>query len=77
MSSTVTVRNKRDYEVEIPEVGVVGPGETIEVPSEIATGKKPQGEEGDPEFRPGTSGLLAQSDAWEKVTTKRKSDEEA
>lgn len=72
MSDTITIRNKRDAEVEIPDVGVVDAGGTIDVPAELANGIPPSGKEGDPEFRAGTSGLLAQGDMWELATARRK-----
>ena len=68
MSDTVLIRNKRAVEVEIPDVGWVEPGGTIEVPAELANGIPPAGVEGDPEYQAGVSGLLAQEDAWEKAT---------
>lgn len=71
MSDTVLIRNKRDVEVDIPDVGVVEPGGTIEVPAELANGTPPSGEEGAPDYYPGVSGLLAQTDAWEKASGRR------
>lgn len=77
MSDTVTIRNKRDVEVEIPDVGVVEAGGTIEVPAALANGTPASGVEGDPDYHPGSSGLLAQEDTWEKAGSKRKSSDDA
>lgn len=49
----------------------VEPGETVEVPDEVAKGTEPSGEEGAPEYDPGTSGLLAQEDVWEQAKTSK------
>lgn len=72
MSDTVTIRNKTEAAREIDGVGVAEPGGTIDVPAELANGVPPTGKEGEPEYRAGTSGLLAQEDVWEKATAKRK-----
>lgn len=50
---------------------LIGAGEAVEVPDEIANGTPPTGDEGSPEFRAGTSGLLAQADVWEKASSAR------
>lgn len=81
--STVTIRNKRDVEVEIPHVGWVEPGGTIDVPTELAEGRKPSGtrlddgsfDETAPDFDAGTTGLLAHTDLWEKATKRKTTDE--
>lgn len=65
MSDTVTIRNKRAIDIEIPDVGVVEAGGTIDVPAELANGTPGSGD------HPGISGLLDQTDAWEKVGGKR------
>ena len=65
MSDTVTIRNKSGSVREIDGVGVCDPGDTIDVPAELANGSPPDGE------YPGTSGLLAQEGVWEKATAKR------
>lgn len=77
MSDTVLIRNKRDVEVDIPDVGVVEPGGTIEVPAELANGTPPTGQEGTPDYHPGVSGLLAQTDAWEKARGKHLGNDKA
>lgn len=77
------IRNKtlEGREIEVGEFSAyVESGETIEVPDEIANGSPAQGEEflddektqRNPEFHPGTSGLLAQDDVWEKASAPRK-----
>lgn len=65
MSDTVTIRNKSDSVRELDGVGVVEPGGTIDVPADLANGTPPSGE------HPGSSGLLAQEDVWEKAAGKR------
>lgn len=71
MSDTVTIRNKTNGAREIDDVGVCEPGDTIDVPDELANGTPPSGKPDDLDYHPGTSGLLAQTDVWEKATTKR------
>lgn len=69
---SVTIRNKTSEVREIDGVGVVEPGETIDVPDELANGTSATGEDPTAEgYHPGVSGLLAQEDVWEKATTKR------
>lgn len=71
------IRNKHALARELildGEVVVVEPGDTIDVPAEMANGTKPTGKEGDPEYRAGTSGLLAQEDVWEPAPGPGKSD---
>ena len=74
------IRNKSSETRFVPVEGEeleVPPGETVEVPDDLANGTKGDGEptleDGtpNPEFRPGTSGLLAQSDVWEKSSAKK------
>ena len=74
--ATVRVRLKEtvDYGREVPDVGDVAPGETLEVPAAVA-GRPPAGTPGEDDFDPG-AGLLAQVDVWEtapkKTTATRK-----
>ena len=81
--STVTIRNKRDYEVEIPDVGVVEAGGTIDVPAELANGRPATGtklddgsfDETSPDYDAGSTGLLDQDDTWEKASKRKTTDE--
>lgn len=63
------IRNVRPWEVEIPNVGLVAAGATVDVPDDVA-GHPPKGDD------PG-SGLLAQPDNWAAATRGARSSEEA
>lgn len=75
MSDTITIRNKSGSAREIDGVGVCDPGDSIDVPVELAKGTPASGE------HPGVSGLLAQDSVWElakgKTPDKTPSGEEA
>lgn len=58
------IRNKTTdaREISVGEFSaLVEPGETVEVPDEVANGTPAEGD------HPGTSGLLAQEAVWEKA----------
>lgn len=59
------IRNLRPFAVEIPDVGDVEAGATIDIPDDLANGIPPTAD------HPGTSGYLAQTDAWATSTTKK------
>lgn len=79
------IRNKTSEAREIASgdfFAYVEPGETVEVPDEIGNGVKATGDEfldeektqRNPEYHPGSSGLLAQSDVWERSSKAKAKD---
>lgn len=68
------IRNITDQaqDIDLPGGGVsVEPGDTVEVPDEIAKGEAPRGEPTDPDYWPGSTGLIG-TGKWEQVTKGRK-----